>query len=100
MPRILLFSEKLAKEISMEDEDWENIDKSTGESTDENFLVSELIVNKFVDWWSKEKIIKLLSDDEVVDQIFLENLQLNIESGMDHLELAKIEDILEVSKNC
>jgi len=90
VPRILLFSEKLAKEISMEDEDWENIDKSTGESTDENFLVSELIVNKFVDWWSKEKIIKLLSDDEVVDQIFLENLQLNIESGMDHLELAKI----------
>ena len=62
------------------------------DSEDENFLPSERIVKKFMEWWTKDEIIELLEDDYIVDPVFLKNIQINTDddSELDHLEFAKI----------
>ena len=62
------------------------------ESEDENFLPSERIVKKFMEWWTKEEIIEILQDEYIVDPVFLNNIQINVDadSELDHLEFAKI----------
>jgi len=59
---------------------------------EEIFLTSELMIKKFQEWWTKDEIVELLQDEKIVDPIFLDNIQINVDddSELDHLEFAKI----------
>ena len=67
-------------------------DEFFDDDEEEIFLTSEKIVKKFMEWWTKEEIIVMLQDEYIVDPVFLNNIQINVDadSELDHLEFAKI----------